>query len=306
MGLLNTYDDEVPDPLILPEDPEDLLEIDPIVHLERMLDAGVPFDVIDQRMDAFFGRASGNTAPSTTRRPKPMARATPARSAPLTDNPDLDEFLRVAGPDNPHRTTRELTQYWAQKYGPVDPKTLPSLETFLPAAKQDNPNHSESALTRYWQDRYGALGAPEKNSVAPSPGLLGTANEVARKTAASVVDVAKAVGRKVTNQQNPPIQQNSLPRPPSLLEFVKANRPLNPHLSIPEIARIWNRDWGPVNPATLPSKETFLAKNKPLNPDVPEAELAQHWADHYGSLGAPEKNPPAVPKMTGQATATRQ
>ena len=90
-------------------------------------------------------------------------------------HPDLDEFLKVVGPRNPHKSTRELSQYWNENYGHVDPKTLPSLETFLPVLKEHNPEMSDRALTTYWQDRYGALGAPEKNSVAPSPGLLGTA-----------------------------------------------------------------------------------------------------------------------------------
>ena len=78
-------------------------------------------------------------------------------------------------------------------------------------------------------------------------------------------------------------------------------------MTVPEIARVWNKDWGHVDPKTLPSKESFLAKNKPLNPDVSEADLAQHWDDHYGSLGAREKNPPVtiVPKMTGQAMAAQ-
>jgi hypothetical protein len=74
----------------------------------------------------------------------------------------------VAGPRNPHKSTRELAQHWNEHYGHVDPKTLPSLETFLPAAKEKNPNQSESALESYWQDHYGSLGAPEKN-----PGVAG-------------------------------------------------------------------------------------------------------------------------------------
>ena len=190
MGHLNT--DEAPGPLILPEDPEDLLEIDPIAHLERMLDAGVPFDVIDRRMDAFFGRASGNTAPSTPRRPKPKARNTPP-----TDDRSLEAFLAAARPLNPHKSTRELSRFWNEQYGRVDPKTLPSLETFLAAAKEDNPDKSDHELTSYWGDRYGALGAPEKTSVAPPPGLLNPAKDVGLKAAAGVLDVAKDVRRQV-------------------------------------------------------------------------------------------------------------
>jgi hypothetical protein len=185
MGLLNTA--EAPDPLILPEEPEDLLDMDPVENLERWLEAGVPLDVIDRRMDSFFGRASASIAPSTPRMLTPKAR----------NNPPTN----LTPPLNPSR--------------PVNPK--------------------------------------------------------------------------------------------SLLEFVKANQPLNPHMTVPELAQVWNKDWGHVDPKTLPSKESFLAKNKPLNPDVPEADLAQHWDDHYGSLGAPEKNPSvtALSKMTGQATAAR-
>jgi hypothetical protein len=32
--------------------------------------------------------------------------------------------------------------------------------------------------------------------------------------------------------------------PPSLLEFVKLNKPLNPHMTVPEFAQVWNKDWG--------------------------------------------------------------
>jgi hypothetical protein len=99
-------------------------------------------------------------------------------SQPLTDDRSLEAFLTAARPRNPHKSTRELAQHWNEHYGHVDPKTLPSLETFLPAAKEKNPNHSESTLERYWRDHYESLGAPEKTSVAPSLGILGTATDL--------------------------------------------------------------------------------------------------------------------------------
>jgi hypothetical protein len=64
-------------------------------------------------------------------------------------------------------------------------------------------------------------------------------------------------------------------RPPSLLEFVKLNQSLNPHMTVPELAQQWKKDWGQhVDPKTLPSLDTFLQKNKPLNPHVSDADLA--------------------------------
>jgi hypothetical protein len=118
-------------------------------------------------------------------------------SQPLTDDRSLEAFLTAARPRNPHKSTRELSRFWNENYGHVDPKTLPSLETFLAAAKQDNPDKSDRELTSYWGDRYGALGASEKNSVAPPPGLLSTAKDVGLKAAAGVLDVAKGVRRQV-------------------------------------------------------------------------------------------------------------
>ena len=139
MGLLNT--DEAPGSLILPEDPDDLLDIDPAAHLERMIDAGVPLDDIDRRMDAFFGRASASIAPSRPRMLTPKARNnSPTNLTPRSEVPSLDEFLKVAGPRNPDKSAVELARFWNEEYGDIDPKTLPSLETFLPTARAKNPN----------------------------------------------------------------------------------------------------------------------------------------------------------------------
>lgn len=134
---------------------------------------------------------------------KPVAKQPNESPTPRSGVPHLDEFLTVAGPQNPHKSTRELSQYWNETHGHVDPKTLPSLETFLPVMKEKNPDLSEHALTSYWQDRYGALGAPEKNNVAPSPGLLSTAKALGLKAAGAVTDLPKMIGQATAARTRP-------------------------------------------------------------------------------------------------------
>jgi hypothetical protein len=121
-----------------------------------------------------------------------------------TETPSLDQFLTAAGPRNPHKSTRELAQYWNEHHGHVDTKTLPSIETFLPAAKVANPKKSDHDLEEFWRDRYGALGATEKDYVAPSPGVLGTAKDLGRNVAAgAVTDVPKMTGQAMAARTRP-------------------------------------------------------------------------------------------------------
>lgn len=147
-----------------------------LVEADRQLDEGFA--------DKPTARMASASAPAM----KPTG--TPTRTTP----PSLQEFIKLAVPANPNVPVRELSRYWNEHYGHVDPKTLPSLEAFLPAAKEKNPNRPDRELTAYWQDHYGALGAPEKNP--PDKPWYDDAKEVGRQiVAGAVVDLPKMAGQ---------------------------------------------------------------------------------------------------------------
>jgi hypothetical protein len=123
--------------------------------------------------------------------PSTVSSSSTASSGPLPDRtepPSLEEFLAVAGPDNPKTPRKALVSYWNKTYGHVDPTTLPTLDTFMKEAKVDNPDVPDHKLETYWTDTYGVMGAQEHGS-----SLLRRAADVPVGLVKGVVDLPKIV-----------------------------------------------------------------------------------------------------------------